>query len=354
MRLKASLTIILLFFLLYSGVYAQEIGGSTEEIIENVSQGQKPQAVIINNEECKILGIFNCLHPKVDYVHGNRLPETKKIKEDLSFWEKMTSFLSGLFQKSSDPSSGYGYTYLPKEYNTGKGGDGESLAANIEETHEAIKKSYLPYMIASKITPDDTDTPGVEVNSSLTPGVSGGGTPNAQGNSAASFAESLYETAIKACGKTGSTDNTKTLAGTYSSLPAGKDAVAITCLEKKVNSDVYLDLKQSADGNSWLQCVGLVIGVEQSQKRVLPSRNAKDFCSGSPPSGYKTVSKNQIAPGDIVANIVPPWGHIMTILEVYKGSQSYLVAEANWEVSGSIQISRVIYGADIDCVLRPN
>jgi hypothetical protein len=358
----------LLVFLLSPRVLAQEVGTSTQEILNNVASQQKPYAVAVEEKDCKILGIFNCLEPKVDYTHENRLPETKQIKSTgTGFWQSIGSFFSGLFNKSSDRQTGYGYTYLPQRVNpVGEIEDenvgGLSLESDTEKTHEAVKQAFLPYAIARNLTPgalnvgqgspETTVSPGITPEDSGSGGDDGGGAKgSAGGNSAAEYAVSLVQTGGKACGWSSTAGKTKTLAGTYGALPAKKEAVYITCLQGKVNPEVYIDLKGSADGNSWLQCVGFVIGVEQSQKRMLVSHNAKDYCLGAVPPGYTRLSKAQVAVGDVVASTVPPWGHIMTIIEVLKGSNSYRVAEANWTVSGSMG-TRLITSAEFDCVLR--
>ena len=350
-----------MFFLLTGLVYSQEVGDTTQEILDNVSSQQKPQAVKLEEETCKIFGIFNCQQPKVDYTHSDLLPKEAQIKEqNLSFWQKVGDFFKGLFDKSADPQTGYGYSYLPKGVNSASDVVDPnvadiSLETATEQTHETVKKSFLPYALSSKLTPAPTTIAVVPsgIGSEITPAE---GVPPASGNNTVEYAKSLVATAGKSCGWTTANVRTRTLGCNNCTLPESKDAEPIRCLDGKVKPDVYLDLSMSANGNSWLQCVGFVIGVEQGMNRVLVSRNAKDYCLGSVPPGYVSVPKNSIAPGDIVANTLPPWGHIMIIIEVFKGSNSYKIAEANWSVSGSMTIlasDRIIYNSDIDCAFRP-
>jgi len=348
--------LLLVWLMTLSSAWAQ-VGESTKQVLDNVASQQKPQAVVLEEESCKILGIFNCPAPKVDYTHADLLPQNQQISEEgVTFWQKIGSFLTGLFEKSSDKQTGYGYTYLPQAVDPLDETDdslGINLQTETEKTHLAVKNSQLPYAFNGQLTPIPTLEPG-----SVTP-TSGVENPDedippVQGDNTVEYARSLVQTAGKSCGWTKANERTRTLGCNNCTLPESKDAEPIRCLDGKVKNDVYLDLSASANGNSWLQCVGFVIGVEQGMGRMLASRNAKDYCSGNPPPNYSYVDKGQIRPGDIVANTEPPWGHIMIILEFYKGSQAYRVAEANWTVSGSMSVSmdRLIYSSDIDCVLR--
>jgi len=362
MRKQLLVVVVLVLLIGYSRVVAQEVGSSTQEVLDNVSTQQKPYSVAVEEKDCKILGIFNCLEPKVDYTHENRLPETKQINSTgMGFWQTIGNFFKGLFDKSSDRKTGYGYTYLPQRVNpVGEIEDpnvgAASLESDTEKTHEAVKQAFLPYAIVRTTTPGSLNigqgSPS-QPPANTTPGDGGddGNIPPAGGNNAASYAVSLVETGGKACGWSGTAGKTKTLASNNAALPAGKDAIQIKCINGKVNNEVYLDLSGSANANSWLQCVGFVIAVEQSQGRMLVSHNAKDYCLGAVPPGYTKLSKGQVAVGDVVASTIPPWGHIMTIVEVYKGNNSYKVAEANWSVSGSMG-TRIISSSEFDCVLR--
>ncbi len=341
-----------------SPVWAQ-VGESTEEILDNVASQQKPQAVVLEEESCKILGIFNCPAPKVDYTHSDLLPQNKQITEEgASFWQQIGSFITGLFKKSSDKQTGYGYTYLPQSVDPlaeSEDSGGIDLQTETEKTHLAVKNSQLPFAFSGGLTPMPTSIPGITTPSPIDdPDDPDGDIPPAAGDNTVEYARSLVQTAGESCGWTTKDERTRTLGCNNCTLPESKDAEPIRCLDGKVKNDVYLDLSASANGNSWLQCVGFVIGVEQGMGRMLASRNAKDYCSGNPPPNYVYVDKGEIRPGDIVANTEPPWGHIMIILEFYKGSQAYRVAEANWTVSGSMSVSmsRLIYNSDIDCVLR--
>jgi len=356
-----------IFFLLFSAspVFAQEVGSTTQEVLENVSTQQKPFAVSVDEKDCKILGIFNCLQPKVDYTHENRLPETQQIEAKGSgFWESVGNFFSGLFNKSSDRNTGYGFTYLPQKVNpVGEIGEanvgGASLETDTEKTHETVKQAYLPYAIARTTTPGALNIKEGSPAVSTTPteaeeaGQEGGSVPPAGGNNTASYANSLVETGGRACGWHNKYVNskTKTLASNNVSPPAGMDAKQIKCINGKVNNEVYIDLSASANSNSWLQCVGFVIGVEQSQGRMLAVRNAKDYCTAPAPPGYSYINKNQAVAGDIAITIEPPWGHIMTITSTNKGSGTFTVAEANYYVSGGMGNSDVSVG-EVACVLR--
>ena len=139
----------------------QEVGETTKQILENVSTNQKPQAVEIEKPDCKILGILNCLKPRVDYTHQDLLPQENQVEDSVGFWGKVGDFFSGLFTKSTDKQSGYGYTYLPQ--GTGLAEDigtssvnGISLQSDAESMHENIKKSNLPYDVYQKLGPTQT------------------------------------------------------------------------------------------------------------------------------------------------------------------------------------------------------
>jgi len=354
---KAALVLILCLWLTLP-VKAQEVGDSTETILDNVATQQKPQEVVLDEESCTFLGFpIDCPAPKVDYTHADLLPQQKKIKENLTFWQKLGNFFRGLFTKSTDPQTGYGYSYLPKEANSVKEiknqqEDGLSLEAATDLMHETVEKSFLPFGLNNK----STDTP-VSVQDEEAPyeeaPYNEAETDVDASSDSVEYAKFLVATAGKNCGWTTTNIRTKTLSCNNCQVPPEKKPVPIKCLNGKVEPDVYLDLERSANGCTWLQCVGFVVGVEQGVGRELVPRNAKDYCLKSTPLNYVSVSKNNIQPGDIVANTVPPWGHIMLILEVYKGSQAYKIAEANWAVRGSMGQPRIIYGSDIDCVLRP-
>lgn len=353
--------LIICGWLLVGSVSAQPVGDSTQEILDNVSSMQKPQSVQLQEETCKILGIFNCPQPKVDYTHSDLLPKEVQFQDrNLSFWQQIGSFFKGLFEKSSNPKTGYGYSYLPKRVNPVEDvveGDvaGISLETATEQTHETIKKSFLPYALTSKLVSGPTKSVGGSPKAE-TGSVPEATVPLSGGSNTVEYAKALVTTAGKSCGWSTVNVRTKTLSCSNCEVPTDMNPVRIDCLSGKVSPDVYFDLARSANGNSWLQCVGFVIAVEQSAGRELPSRNAKDYCLEAAPAGYKKVTLAEIQAGDIVASTVAPWGHIMVIVEVLKGARAYKIAEANWTVSGSMAFApgeRIIYDGDINCVLKP-
>ena len=355
--------LILFLALVYTtSIYAQEIGDTTREILDNVASQQKPQDIDLENEVCQKIFFFEyCPAPKVDYTHADLLPKDRQVEEtSLSFWQQISSFFKGLFDKSSDPQTGYGYSYLPKGVNpvsdaVEENVQGINTETAIEETHETVKKSFLPYNYASKLTPAPTSLAQAPPSGVLPEPTNSAGVPPASGNSTVDYAKSLVTTAGKSCGWTTANVRTRTLSCNSCTLPESKDAEPIRCINGKVKPDVYFDLERSANGNSWLQCVGFIIAVEQGMGRELMSRNALDYCLKGTPPGYVTVPKNSIAPGDIVANTVAPYGHIMVILETVKSAKGpgYIIAEANWSISGSMSQGRYIYDSDIGCAFRP-
>jgi len=364
MRKRLVVLVLVLALFGYSRVLAQEVGTSTQEVLDNVSTQQKPFSVAVEEKDCKILGIFNCLAPKVDYTHENRLPEVKQIKEKgTGFWQTISSFFSGLFNKSSDRNTGYGFTYLPQQVNpVGEIEDpnvgAASLESDTEKTHEAVKQAFLPYAIVRTTTPGSLNIgqgAPTQPPANTTPGDGGddGNIPPAGGNNTATYANSLVQTGGKACGWHGKYQGskTKTLYSNIAQPPSSMDARQINCINGKVNNEVYLDLQASANSNSWLQCVGFVVAVEQSQGRMLAVRNAKDYCTAPAPPNYSYINKNQAVAGDIAVTIDPPYGHIMIIVSTNKGSGTFSVAEANYYVSGGMGNSDVSIG-DIACVMR--
>jgi hypothetical protein len=412
------LGLLLSFLFLSPVVYSEgvEVNQTTEQILENLSKQQKPQALI--EEEAKKGGLLDSLSQKkseVDYAHGYLLPEEQQVSEKTGFWDKVSSFITGLFTKSSDKTTGYGQTYIPQEKDplaTGKGGINLDFFKAVEDTHETVKDSYLPQAIKEdnlNLTPEEEAafqalTPEEkEVFFQLTPEqrkmylflsrkdreeyltsigwtrVSGGTrgswirpttspaqtkpTPTtkpgggevsppttASGEEYKRYAQSLVSTAGSSCGWSTQGAITTTLKCT-NGCAVMIQATPISCLQGKIKSEVYMDFLRSADGNNWLQCVGLVVGMERAFGRNLRSNNAREYCN-SLPAGYSYVNKNQIKPQDIVANQTGTWGHVMAVTEVLAGSGGYRVVEANWGVSGAIRANRIISADEIDCVLR--
>lgn len=357
--MRRIILIAVLSFIFLAPVVAQEVGETTEEILDNVSSQQKPQEVGLEEETCKILGIFNCPQPKVDYTHSDLLPKDVQLEEEgLSFWQQISVFFKNLFDKSADPQTGYGYSYLPKGVNPVSDEVDPNVAdisteTAVEQTHETVKKSFLPYNYASKLSPAPTNLAQVPPSGVIPEPTNSAGVPPASGNSTVEYAISLVQTAGQSCGWTTTNVKTRSLSCNNCSVNPAYKPVKISCLQGKVSPEVYIDLSASANGNSWLQCVGFVIGVEQGMGRMLASKNAKDYCLGAVPPGYISVSKNSIQPGDIVANTAGTWGHIMVILEVIQGEGAYRVAEANYNGPGTMTQNRMIYNDNIDCVLRP-
>jgi hypothetical protein len=360
------LGLLLSFLFLSPVVYSEgvEVNQTTEQILENLSKQQKPQALI--EEEAKKGGLLDSLSQKkseVDYAHGYLLPEEQQVLEKTGFWDKVSSFITGLFTKSSDKTTGYGQTYIPQEKDplaTGKGGINLDFFKAVEDTHETVKDSYLPQAIKEENLSEGTRGSWIRPTTSPaqtkpTPTTKPGGgevspPTTAGGEEYKRYAQSLVSTAGSSCGWSTQGAITTTLKCT-NGCAVMIQATPISCLQGKIKSEVYMDFLRSADGNNWLQCVGLVVGMERAFGRNLRSNNAREYCN-SLPAGYSYVNKNQIKPQDIVANQTGTWGHVMAVTEVLAGSGGYRVVEANWGVSGAIRANRIISADEIDCVLR--
>jgi len=134
--------------------------------------------------------------------------------------------------------------------------------------------------------------------------------------------------------------------------PTASKYTRITCLSGKLNNQTYLRLKLSADGYTYLQCVGFARAVEEGTGGPLEGRDAKQYCAGSVPNGYQRITNgNQAKIGDLLVLTSGAWGHIMVVTD--KGGSWFQVAEANWGTWGSIG-NRMADPSSIDCVLRRN
>ncbi len=343
---------ILIFFIAAPASGQQDLGENTKDILDNVSTLDRPEGVKVPKADCGFLGL-NCWIPKVDFTHQRNLPiEEQQVREDLSILERIVDFFTRLFNKSSG-EQGYSKTYLPKNISdsdaTGQGAEGDqdnfNYLGETEKEHTKIKRALLPYRVV--VPASDNDISGPDDGD----GGGDGDIPPENDTGAPEYALSLVQIAGKSCGW--DIPDSRSYGLTSKQAQAFREA-NVSCLNGHIRTDVYLWFRRSATAFTYLQCVGFVQGVELGTGSSLSGRNAKDYCSGSVPSGYaRFTNAGALRPGDAVVYTGGTWGHIATVIEVgsNKAGSWFRLAEANWGRSGSIG-KRMDYANNVSCVLR--
>ena len=168
---------------------------------------------------------------------------------------------------------------------------------------------------------------------------------------AAKFALSIRDAGGKKCGWDAASVRSKGLVcNNCPNQPSSSKYTPVKCISSGVPSATYTRLSASAEGYTYLQCVGFARAVEEGTGGTLEGRDAKDYCTGSVPSGYQRITNvGQAKIGDLLVLTGGAWGHIIVVID--RGGSWIQVAEANWTLSGSIQ-TRMIDPSIVDCVLK--
>ncbi|MFA6005857.1 MAG: CHAP domain-containing protein [Patescibacteria group bacterium] len=305
------------------------------------------------SEDCGFLGLSCLFVEKQVEVSADTSSKPQRVNVDSpkppsNVFESVGAFFSNLFNVSSSPK-GYANTYFPatvaKNNQTGLGGTSAEQDAAVR-SHERIFEALLPRGSSSQYTsntnvnysPNPTGAyPYPTLNITLGPAPT----------QVAEYAQYLLTSAGTLCNGATPFNGVRTV-GLTANLIA-------SCLQGQLATPVYNILYQSAQSHTYLQCVGYVMAVEQGTGGGLDGRNAKAYCSGSVPNGYRRLMKDQLSVqmvqvGNIAIYTTGAFGHIAEIGTIASDGK-IKIFEANWATSGSIGYHLDTL-ANVDCVLQ--